>query len=157
MGAVQQGKTFFGFQGNGFPSHFLVDFFAAVIGAFVFDLPHADNREAEVGQRHQVTGGAEGSLFVHHRINAVVVEVHKTLHRFHLHAGIAVRKGLDFQQEHQTDNFFRHFVSHAASVGHHQVLLQFAQILFRYGRVAKRSETGGHPINRRLLVFDFVV
>ena len=92
--AVEQGQTFFRLQGDGLPTELLQDFLRRENLALKMHFAQAEQRQHEVGQRREVTAGAERALVVNHGQHVVVEEVDETLNGHDLHAAVAVTEAL---------------------------------------------------------------
>ena len=124
---------------------------------FVEHFAHADDREGEVRQRGEVAGCAQRTLLVHHGQHVLVEHVDEALQGAQLYAGMAIGEGLRLQQEHELHNLRTHGVTGAAGVGHHQVVLQLAQVLPGNGDIVQGAETGGDAIYGTADVFHLPV
>ena len=154
---VQKCQAFLGLQLDGIPAQLFPYIGRRTDLSFVQHFSKADERKAHVGKGCQVSGSPQGTLLVHDGKHIFVEHVNQTLHGDKLRPGMAVGKGLRLQEQHQFHDFRTHFFSGAAGMGHHQVVLELAQVLFGNGYVVQRAETGGDTVNRTADVLHFLV
>ena len=110
-----------------------------------------------MGEGSQVAGSAQRALLIDDGKNVLVEHVHEALHGDELCAGMSVGERLRFQEKHQFHNLRAHFFTGAAGMGHHQVVLQLAQVLLGNAYVVQRAESGGDTIDRPPDIVHFVV
>ena len=146
--AVEQRQAFLGGQVDGLPPHLLQQFGSTHQLTLVFHLAQSDERQAEMGQRHEVAGAAHRALHVDHGVDLVVEEVDETLHGIEFAARIAIGERLYLEQDHQLHDLVGDALTDTAGMTHHQVDLQLRELVFADGDIAQRSETGRHAIDR---------
>ena len=155
--AVQKGQALLALQFDGLPAHFFPYLGRRAFHPFVQDFAQADKRQAQVRQGSQVSGGAQGTLLVHHRQNVLVEHVNQALHGNELDARVAVRQGLGLQQQHQLHDGRPHLFPGPAGVRHHQVVLQPAQVFLGNAHVIKGAEARRNSVNGPVQVFHLAV
>ena len=155
--AVQKGQAFLALQLDGLPALFFPHFGRGPDLSLIEDLSHSDEREAQMRQGGEVSGGTQGALLVHHRQHVFVEHVHQALDGGQLRSGVAVGEVLHLQKEHQLHNLRLYGFSGSAGVGHHQVVLELAQVFLRDGYVIEGAEASGYPVDGAVQVFHFLV
>ena len=154
---VQQGEALLRLQRNRLPAELLEDFVRRTPCTLVLHFAEAQQRQAHVGQRSQVARSAQRSLLEHDRQHVVVEEIDQTLYGFELHARIAVRKGLDLEQQHQLHDLGRNALARTAGMRHHQVLLQLRELVLVDRNIAERTEAGRNTVDGLFLGFHLVI
>ena len=120
-------------------------------------LAKTEQRQAEVGKRGKVARRAKRALAEHYGKDVGVIEVYETLHCGELHTRVAIRKRLDFEQEHQTHYLRSHSLAKAAGMRHNEVFLELREALAVNGDVAQRAKPGGDAVDRFGLRFHLLI
>ena len=121
--------------------------------ALVFHHAHADEAQCDAGQRCQVAGCANGTLFRNDRMNACVQHIDQGLQGFQADAGIASCQRVGSQQHGCSHIFLLIRLAHCTGVRHNQVLLQLCSLLCGNGYVGKLAETGGQAVYNCLVFY----
>ena len=126
---VQQGKSLFAHQLDGFPAEFIeyADRFA--LPAFVVHIAHTDKGQEKIGKRRKVARSSERTAVVDDRHYVVIEKVEDALHGNDLHTAMPQRQCMRLEQHHQFDDDRADFFTHAASMAFDEVFLQSAQLI----------------------------
>ena len=156
--AVEKGEPFFALEGDGLPTFLGIDFLYVAATTFVVDVAQAeDGGEHEVGEWAEVAAGAEASLLIDDGEDVVVEAVDKPLCGDELDAAVAEGEVLDFEEEHEFDDFQGDFVADATGVAHDEVFLQLAELFAADGDIAEGAESGGDAIDGLFLGLHLLV
>ena len=137
--------------------HLLVELLAGDDLALILHVAQSDERQAEVGQGHEVARRAYRPLLVDHGADAAVEELHEALHGVELRATVAVGERLDLEQDHQPYHVAGHAVALATGVAHHEIDLQLRQLVLADAHLAERSEARRHAVDGRVGGGDLLV
>ena len=101
---VQQGKSLFTHQLDGFPAKFIeyADRFA--LPAFVVHIAHTDKGQEKIGKRRKVARSSERTAVVDDRHHVVIEKVEDALHGNDLHTAMPQRQCMRLEQHHQFDD-----------------------------------------------------
>ena len=115
-------------------------------------LPAPDERQRQVRERREVTGGADGPLGRHDGVDAEAQEVEQALCHDRPGAREAERQRVRAEQEHRAHDLARQRLAHAGGVADEQVLLEPLDIGPVDRSVGERPEPGRQPVDDRALV-----
>ena len=112
----------------------------------------AGQGRGDVGQRRQITAGADRTFFRDQRQDVVFEERLKALQQFHAHPGHAVAQRLQTRREHRARRLGVEQFAQAAAVEGVQMTRQRLDVMQRHRDHAGVAVTGGHAIDHAFLV-----
>ena len=113
------------------------------------DLAATDERQREMGQRGEVTRGAEAPLLRHDRMNAGLEEGQQAVHEQRPAAAVPEREGIGPEQQHRPNDLAREGGTHACRVAHQEVLLEALGVLGSDRDHGQVAEPGRHAVHDR--------
>ncbi len=126
--AVEQGQAFLGAQDQRLETRAVERLTRRQAAGKAVDLAFTDHGRGHVGQRRQVTRGADGALRRNDRGQAAVKHGFEHVHGFDAHARGAVAEAGQFQRHHQADNGFRRVVADTGRVAEDDIALKRRQV-----------------------------
>jgi hypothetical protein len=115
--------------------------------AAIIDVAFAEQRRADMGQRCEIPGCADGTFRRHDRRNLSVQQEKQSLGKAFADAGRARGDGRQLEHDGAPHHRLRQGCSDSGRVGQHQPPLQLPQRLIIYALAGKRPKSGVDPID----------
>ena len=125
---VEQGQTFLRGHRDRLPTHAVKHLGTADDLTLHFHFTFAHERQAQMGQRHEVARSTERALTIDHGRDVIVEEVDKALHSVELAAAIAIAERLHLEQQHDAHDVLRGALADATGMTLDEIDLKLRQL-----------------------------
>ena len=157
MSAVLSSQAFLLFQIDGRDAGRTQRFAAADLAAVsVAGLAFAHRHQSAGGERRQITGASERTVFVDHRGDAGVQHIGVDLRGFRAHTGASGAQGAQAQHQQAAHHLTLHFRSGTGGMRADQTFLQLRALFLGDGSGGERAESGGDTVMRHGVVGQMI-
>ncbi len=140
LGAVDQGQPFARLQNQRRKADLLQGPGTAHALTLKKSLSHADQDQAEMGCRRQITAGAHRTLFRNHRRYAAIQKRHKMTEGLVGAGGVSHVKIVEPNGHDRTNHIFGQGISDTRGMAHENLLLQDARVCRGYRDIAQGAK-----------------
>ena len=122
----------------------------------VAGLAFAHRHQSAGGERRQITGASERTVFVDHRGDAGVQHIGVDLRGFRAHTGASGAQGAQAQHQQAAHHLTLHFRSGTGGMRADQTFLQLRALFLGDGSGGERAESGGDTVMRHGVVGQMI-